>query len=162
MEALDINQLLNSRLFSIFFTQLKLKGIKVALTLDKTIPPIWAYKTKITQVLINLIRNAENAMGEDGKLEIVTRLEKAQAGTQPDDPHIEIEISDNGSGIPADKLPHIFKPFFTTKGAMGSGLGLFISYNIIQEHQGGIEVQSEVGRGSNFTIKLPVAPNPNA
>jgi hypothetical protein len=150
-EAIDINKLLDSKIFSIFFGELRLKNIEIELKLDKTIPPIKGSKTQITQVLINLIRNAENAIADGGKLEISTRSSTFKDKTTS----VEIEISDNGCGIPPEKLPHIFEPFFTTKGAMGSGLGLFISYKIIQDHQGGIKVHSELNKGTTFIIELP-------
>lgn len=153
--ALDINHLLKSRLFHILFNDLKLKGIKVDIKLAETLPAIRASKTQIIQVLINLIRNADNAMAQEGRLEITTRLSIPPEGNVSAVPYVEIEISDSGSGIPPEKLPHIFEPFFTTKGAMGTGLGLFISYNIIQKHRGSIEVQSQVGQGSKFVVKLP-------
>ena len=74
-----------------------------------------------------------------------------------DDAHVELTVADSGRGIPATDLKHIFEPFFSTKGAArGTGLGLFISAQIIREHKGRIDVTSEEGRGSTFAVRLPV------
>jgi len=78
------------------------------------------------------------------------------AGPQPT---IEIELQDSGCGIPAETLPHIFEPFFSTKGAHGTGLGLAVSWGIVDRHSGRIDVESAVGRGSRFTVQLPVVAN---
>ena len=80
-----------------------------------------------------------------------------RARVLPDSEQIEIQVRDDGSGIPPEILPHIFEPFLTTKeSGRGVGLGLAISHSIVERHHGGIEVQSEVGRGTTFTITLPI------
>ena len=103
----------------------------------------------LQQVFTNLVLNACNAMPEGGELSIVTSAE-------PDGP-VRIAFKDTGVGIPAADLPHLFDPFFTTKppGSPSSGLGLSISYRIIEQHAGGIEVASDLGKGSAFTVSLP-------
>ncbi|MEO8387979.1 DAHL domain-containing protein [Polaromonas sp.] len=104
--------------------------------------------SQINQVFLNLISNAAQATGVDGVINLRTRIEGKNA---------VVEVTDNGSGIPADVLPKIFDPFFTTKKiGEGTGLGLSIAYKIINEHGGRIEVASEVGKGTRFTITLPV------
>jgi signal transduction histidine kinase len=103
---------------------------------------------QIEQVLINLIQNAVQAMPAGGQLAIAVRSSA---------PWIEIEVRDSGVGIPAKNLGRIFDPFFTTKPpGEGTGLGLSVSYGIIAQHQGAIDVRSEVGRGSAFTVRLPL------
>jgi signal transduction histidine kinase len=113
------------------------------------LPEIECLPTQINQVVMNIVVNAAHAIsGERGKIMIRT-------GTVGD--HIWIEISDNGTGIPKELLPRIFDPFFTTKPiGSGTGLGLSLSYGIIQKHCGHIEVESHLGKGTTFKITLPV------
>jgi signal transduction histidine kinase len=99
---------------------------------------------------MNLLVNAAQAIEVRGKITL-------RSGTQDD--RIWIEISDTGKGIPAEIIPLIFNPFFTTKPiGKGTGLGLSVSYKIIEKHRGTIEVHSEVGIGSTFRIWLPIQP----
>jgi signal transduction histidine kinase len=115
--------------------------------------------TQIQQIILNLIINARQAMLQGGHLRIEVR-EHAESGT------VEIIVADTGSGIPPDQLRHIFDPFFTTKdgpddtGKGGTGLGLSICRDIIEAHNGRIRVESIVGRGTTFTVKLPSATRP--
>jgi signal transduction histidine kinase len=99
-------------------------------------------------VLINLLVNARDAMPEGGTVRIET-----SAVTGPEE-GVRLVVADTGPGIPADVLPRISEPFYTTKTA-GTGLGLPLSYNIIREHGGRIEVDSAAGRGTTFIITLP-------
>jgi len=103
--------------------------------------------SQIKQVLLNIILNAMDAMPKGGKITIKTQTVK--------DGTLEIDIADTGSGISKEHLKHIFDPFFTTKDS-GSGLGLSIVHQIIQNHGGKIEAESEIGNGSVFRIKLPI------
>jgi len=112
------------------------------------IPEILCYPMKLNQVFMNLIINAAQSIEDKGTVTIRTRYADGQ---------VVIEISDTGSGIPEESLDKIFDPFFTTKPVgKGTGLGLSIVYNIVAEHKGEISVASEVGRGTTFTISLPV------
>ena len=113
---------------------------------------IAADKDRLQQVLLNLMLNALQASNADGWIELSTELEPV---TDDQDLLIRLDVRDIGSGIAADKLPHIFDPFFTTK-SEGTGLGLSVSYNIVAEHKGRLEVQSEPGKGTCFSIYLPV------
>lgn len=111
---------------------------------------------QIQQVLMNLIINARQAMPGGGRLLISVR-------TSADPQRAEITVRDTGCGIPADMLPRIFDPFFSTKaadrnGQGGSGLGLALCRQIIEAHQGRIRVESAPGQGTSFTLKLPLAP----
>ncbi len=111
---------------------------------------------QIEQVLLNLVINARQAMPNGGRLRIEVR---ENARTQM----VEMSVADSGIGIPPDRLRLIFEPFFTTKepdsnGHGGTGLGLSVCRQIIEQHQGRIRVESLVGKGSTFTLKLPVMP----
>lgn len=114
------------------------------------LPPVRCLASQLNQVFMNLIVNAAYAIEAEGVITIRTGC---------DGDWIWIEIGDNGSGIPADKLTRIFEPFFTTKPVgKGTGLGLSLSYNIVHKHGGRIDVASEPGKGSRFTLHLPVNP----
>lgn len=112
------------------------------------IPPVWCNIGQLNQVFMNLLINAAQAISEHGEIRIATR----RAGDE-----IRIDITDSGCGIPSDELPRIFEPFYTTKEVgKGTGLGLSSAYDIVHQHDGRIEVASEVGRGTTFTIHLPI------
>jgi len=112
----------------------------------------------LEQVFTNLIVNAADAMPGGGKLTITTRLVPG-SGSAPDQRYLEIVFTDTGSGIASQDLDRIFEPFYTTKErGKGTGLGLFVSYGIIEKHGGTIDVASELGVGTSFTIRLPLAP----
>jgi PAS domain S-box-containing protein len=127
----------------------KLKNMNIALELDlAALKPICAQGEQLQQVFINIILNAIDAMPDGGTMSIeLTRKNQSAVVT----------IQDTGTGISRQHLPHIFDPFFTTKGiGKGTGLGLSISYAIIKEHEGYISVESESGKGTLFTISVPM------
>jgi signal transduction histidine kinase len=106
------------------------------------------------QVFLNILLNAIEATPEKGKITVRTRSFLKPSG----EPYVQIEFTDTGSGIPSDQLEEIFDPFFTTKNT-GSGLGLTISNQIVRDHTGYIDVESQLGKGSSFFINLPVNQN---
>jgi two-component system NtrC family sensor kinase len=113
------------------------------------LPIIQADPAQLQQVFVNLLNNAAEAMAEGGTITIATRPMNNQ--------WVEIKVSDTGCGIPEENLSKLFTPFFTTKAlGKGTGLGLSIVYGIIKMHRGQITVQSQVGRGTIFTVTLPV------
>lgn len=120
------------------------------------VPDVLAIGNQIQQVLLNLLINARQAMPQGGR--VLIRLQHDVANDM-----VELIVRDTGSGIPADKLPRIFDSFYTTKsgpdetGKGGTGLGLSSCRNIIEAHKGRIRVESSVGKGTMFTIKLPIA-----
>ena len=125
----------------------QVRDIKVN-TMFEPLPLIVGDSIRIQQVIMNLLTNSIQSITENGEIIIRTTAKPK---------HVEISISDNGCGIPEEKLDKIFDPFFTTKErAKGTGLGLSICYGIIKRHKGSIEVKSELDRGTTFTIKLPV------
>lgn len=114
------------------------------------LPKILANPQQLKQMFVNMIHNAMQAIGSDGRIVI---------STEEKDKYIIITISDNGSGIPVDVLPNIFNPFFTThEVGNGVGLGLSIAYRVIEGHNGNVDVKSETGQGTTFTIRLPIVP----
>ena len=138
--------------------------IEIDLRLDEGLDRVRADSTQIEQMLINLAVNAKDAMPEGGRLAIETRnvnLDehycKSHAEIVPG-PYVLLKVSDTGHGMEEDVLRHIFEPFFTTKGlADGTGLGLATAFGIVKMHGGHITCESEVGRGTTFSIYFPAA-----
>ncbi|MBL0277174.1 MAG: HAMP domain-containing protein [Anaeromyxobacter sp.] len=129
--------------------QLALQGHTVETRLAR-LPPVHADFGELRQAFVNLALNAMEAMGKGGHLTVLTRaLEDGRS--------VEIAITDDGPGIPPEIRSKIFDPFFTTK-EMGTGLGLSVVYGIVQRHGGTVTVESEPGRGTTFTLRLPVSP----
>ena len=125
-------------------------NVQIDRTYDDQVPDILLDEKRIKQVFINLVMNAKHAVGEEGRIQVITAFD-------PRESHVRIRIIDNGHGITADDLPHIFEPFFTTKPTgEGTGLGLSVSYGILKNHGGDILVDSDPGQGSTFTVILPV------
>ena len=107
----------------------------------------------LEQVFVNLMLNAADSMTDGGDLRLIVARE---AGAEGERPSVVVRVCDTGGGIPPDVLPHIFEPFFTTRtGGKGTGLGLSIALRIVDAHQGRIDVDSEVGRGTVFAVRLP-------
>ncbi len=129
--------------------QLTLQHIDVDVVNPKKFPPVVGNQNQLQQVFVNLILNACYAMNEGGRLKIKSQLENG---------YVLIDFVDNGEGIQPKYLPFIFDPFFTTRPVgKGSGLGLSVSYGIIEQHNGTIDVASTPGKETTFTVKLPVA-----
>jgi PAS domain S-box-containing protein len=144
----DVNTVVNDVL-SLLEHQFKNGSIQVRKELAAAPPAVQGIEHKLQQVFLNLFLNARDAMPKGGWLSIVTRQERNAA---------VIEVADTGSGIPAEQLSRIYDPFFTTKAiGKGTGLGLSITYGIVQEHGGTISCESQVGQGTRFTIRLPLA-----
>jgi len=116
------------------------------------VPPIACFPGQLNQVFLNLLVNARQAIKGKGEITVSTYTRGRQ---------VFIRIADNGSGISSENLSKVFDPGFTTKGVgVGTGLGLAICYKIVQDHKGEITVESELGRGTAFTVILPMNPNP--
>jgi signal transduction histidine kinase len=146
LQSADINQCLESTL-NVVWNELKYKTTVTKAYGD--LPIMQCYPHQLNQVFMNLLVNAAQAIEKKGEITVSTRA---------DDGHVEIEISDTGAGIPKENLSKIFDPFFTTKAVgKGTGLGLNVSYNIIKKHKGTLDVNSTVGKGTTFMIRIPVS-----
>ena len=125
-------------------------NITIERKLNELLPQIWIDENQIEQVVMNIALNAAEAMNGQGILSV-------SSGVSQGGDFVEVRVSDTGMGIPQENLSKIFDPFFTTKDPQrGTGLGLSVSYGIIQKHHGDIIVESEVGKGTTFTVRLPV------
>ncbi len=145
VKEIDINESIDSTL-SILNNKYKNK-INLIKEYGK-LPKVTCYAGQINQVFMNILDNAAQAIKNTGDVYIRTRIEENNA---------VIEIEDTGSGIDTETLPKIFDPFFTTKEVgSGTGLGLSVSYKIVKSHNGSIDVESEVGKGTKFTVKIPL------
>jgi PAS domain S-box-containing protein len=123
--------------------------VNVVKNYTEKLPPVLGSITRLQQVFLNLFMNARDAMPGGGMIEVRTA---AQNGS------VEVEVTDTGSGIPPENLHRIFDPFFTTKATgKGTGLGLSVSYGIIKEHAGKVDVRSAPGKGTSFRLEFPVA-----
>jgi two-component system NtrC family sensor kinase len=148
----DLNSVVTSVL-NLVSHKLNLMNVKAELRLSPTLPRIDCDASQMQQVLLNLVINAAEA--SQGRNPGTVRISTAASQSRGE---VEIRIEDNGEGIPADNLGKIFEPFFTTKGeSKGTGLGLAVVYGVVEEHAGDIDVESTVGSGTVFTVRLPLS-----
>jgi two-component system, NtrC family, sensor histidine kinase AtoS len=152
IQELNLNFLLPSTL-ELVASVLKRKEISVELNFEDNLPHVAADSKQLQQVFINLITNAADSIKTKGTIKIETYTEKA--GRQGESEYVVVSITDTGCGITPEDLPKIFNPFFTRK-VEGTGLGLPITQRILHQHNGIIDVESMVGEGTTFYIKLPV------
>jgi two-component system NtrC family sensor kinase len=144
----DMNAVLEETL-SLVQHPFKTSRVHVVRNYSEKLPPILGSITRLQQVFLNLFMNARDAMPGGGMLEVRTGAHNGS---------VEIEVTDTGAGIPAEHLHRIFDPFFTTKASgRGTGLGLSVSYGIIKEHAGKVDVRSTPGKGTSFRLEFPVA-----
>lgn len=155
LASTNINSILRETL-ELVQTHLRHGRITTTTSFDPDLPLSIAHADQLRQVFLNIILNACDAMPRGGELRVTTQLIKARQDA-PDT--IGVIISDTGVGIAPEHRPHLFEPFYTTK-PQGTGLGLAISAHIVTQHGGRITVESEVGKGTTFTILLPVNSDP--
>lgn len=153
-EPTDINALLEE---VITLVQTQFKGNTAwEVSLSNSLPVVVAFPDKLKQVFLNLLLNAREAMDHAGELSIVIRLSRDGDTGFPAGRYVLVEVSDTGGGIAEEHLPQIFDPFFSTKRErQGTGLGLWVSQDIIHQHGGQIKVHSKNGQGSTFIVALP-------
>ncbi len=150
-DEVDLNRVARETL-GLIEPQLRKAGIEVRQELDEALPAVRANFGKMQQVFLNLFLNARDAMETGGVLALRTWSDNGSA---------RVEIGDTGKGIPAEDLPRIYDPFFTTKaGRKGTGLGLSVTYGIVREHGGVIEVETRPGQGTRFQLEFPVIRKP--
>jgi two-component system, NtrC family, sensor kinase len=142
----DVNKLIGESI-SLLDHQMRQNHIKLSIALDPSIPAVYGNSGKLQQVFINLFLNAKDAMPSGGELTVVSSM---------NDSMVTIDIEDTGVGISGDDIKRIYDPFFTTKKTgKGTGLGLAVTYGIVQEHGGRISVDSAPGKGAHFKLKFP-------
>ena len=150
IESRNIKEIVD-RTLTLLSHDLEMKGIQVVKQIDSHLPQVQCDFKQIQQALLNVIGNASEAMADGGSLTMSAKCSDANHT-------MEIQISDTGCGIPKSHLKSIFEPFFTTKEeGKGVGLGLSVVYGIVTRHKGTIEVESQPGEGTTFTICLPLA-----
>lgn len=151
LEYAQLNQVAD-RCLRLVSHQLELANVQLEKDLHPDLPPVYCDAAQVEQVLLALVMNAIEAMPHGGVLTLRTTMDPATDT-------VSLQVRDDGIGIPADVFPKLFEPFFTTKeGSHGSGLGLAVAKGIVERHSGRIEVTSEVGKGTTFTVTLPVQP----
>ena len=145
---MDLNKVIHETL-SLVDPMLRASRISLNLQLTPELPAVYGNYGKLQQIFMNLIMNARDAMPRGGELTLSTECE---------DSTLHVEVADNGVGISPEHLSKIFDPFFTTKStSRGTGLGLAVTYGLIREHSGKIQVESAVGRGTTFRLEFPLA-----
>jgi two-component system, NtrC family, sensor kinase len=153
--ALDLNQIITETL-KLLEHQFRASQVQLETSLEDDLPPILGNSGKLQQVFLNLFLNAKDAMAAGGTLRVATQANG----------HVAVDVSDTGSGIALEHVQRIYDPFFTTKSTVsegqrrGTGLGLAVSYGIIQEHAGKIQVESKLGSGTTFHLEFPMARKP--
>lgn len=149
-ELSDLNETLTGAL-SLIFARAKTQNVEIVSEMSADLPRIPANRNKLQQALINLANNAIDAMPKGGTLTVGTSLSDRNTG------YVEINVRDTGHGIPKEIQARVMEPFFTTKETgKGTGLGLSLVYAIVQKHNGSIELESEEGKGTRFTVFLPI------
>jgi PAS domain S-box-containing protein len=130
--------------------QFERQGVRIHHEAAVALPPVLGHANALQQVVLNLVTNAAQAMPDGGDVTISTTLENGK---------IRLVVADTGPGIAPEHLPHIFEPFFTTKPS-GTGLGLSVTYGILNDHNATVDVESSLGQGARFVLTFPIAATP--
>ena len=147
LEDVDVNDTLLQTV-ALLGNYSRINNIDIETSLSNDLPIIAGDQAQLQQVFLNLITNAIDAVGRDGRVDVISRVE---------DGMIHVDVRDNGPGIPEDRQRKVFDPFYTTKETgRGTGLGLWVSYDIVQKMGGTIRLESKEGEGSTFTVSIPV------
>jgi two-component system NtrC family sensor kinase len=145
-EDIDLEKLL-SEVLGFLEKEIKYSSVSVDWNIQEGLPEIKSDRGQLQQVFLNIINNALAAVKDEGRIEIAAR--------RIDEGSVVVVVEDNGEGIPPENLKRIFEPFFTTKPGEGTGLGLSVTYGIVQKLGGDIQVESQVGSGTRFQVVLP-------
>jgi PAS domain S-box-containing protein len=151
-EPVDVNAIIDDTL-ALVGEPMRKSRVAVTLRLDPALPSVVGDPTAIQQVILNLLTNAREAMTDGGELRVATGVVGPDAG------RVRVTVSDTGPGMPPEVVGKIFEPFFSTK-AHGTGLGLAVSYGIVRDHHGTIDVESRPAEGTTFVLTFPVATEP--
>jgi signal transduction histidine kinase len=154
IEATDLNAVV-AEVVELVQGRVEQLGVKLTVKPDAALPQVGADTEGVHRALLNVVGNALDALAEREHPALTIQTAFDEEG-----PWARIVVSDNGPGIPPEKQQEIFKPFVSSKGARGTGLGLAVSRKILREHGGDILLQSQVGKGSRFTLRLPGTPPP--
>ena len=157
-KEINIHRLLDGVIFLISSSAPERGGI-ITKEYDPSLPPVIGDEGKLTQAMLNLVKNAVEAVGEGGRVTLVTRISSEFQVVGKDNRNVKtalIEIRDNGCGIKPEDINNIFTPFFTTK-AKGSGLGMAITLKIIKDHDGDIKIISKLDKGTTVAVYLPIS-----
>ena len=159
MQPTDVNALIDEA-EALVAKRLRDRRVHLVKELDRALPQIVASADQLKQVILNLILNGAESMADGGTISVSTAVYRDAGARFLRSDAIQIQIRDTGSGIAEEHMPHIFEPFFSTKGEKGTGLGLWVSNGIIQSHGGSLQVRSRVGHGTTFSITLPIGGPP--
>ncbi len=166
-KPVDFNEVAR-RAVAVVMAQLHLSQVRLVLDLTDTLPQALADPNQLQQVVVNLLLNAADAIGDEGGT-ITLRTGPCtfppavgQEEAVAPRPGLSLSVEDTGCGIAQEDLPRLFEPFFSTKGNRGTGLGLAVTWGLVEGHGGTIDVQSEPGAGSRFTVRIPLAQDPSA
>ena len=153
LQSIDLKEVVHEVL-GFMEKEAEYRSIAVDIQIPDEIPRFESDRGKLQQIFLNLVNNAFAAMSDGGRLKITAETDGKK--------WVKVTCADNGCGIPESDIPHVFEPFFSTKAKSGggTGLGLSITYGLVTELGGGIELSSQVGRGTTFTLTLPLTPNP--
>lgn len=150
-EQEDINVLVQD-VVSLISAQGTMNNVQISIHDDERIPPVFCDKNQIKQVFLNVLKNALESIPKDGAIEVFVEHREL-------DHKVVVRFKDNGCGIPQERITRLGEPFYTTK-EKGTGLGLMVSYKILEAHEGKIEIQSKVGKGTTVDVILPCASHP--
>ncbi|HET8567850.1 MAG TPA: ATP-binding protein [Candidatus Limnocylindria bacterium] len=155
MAPTDVNALVDEA-ESLVAKRLRDRRSRIVKELDPALPKVVASSDQLKQVILNLMLNAAEAMPNGGTITVSTRALGGGGARILRSDAVQIQIRDEGVGIPEEHMSQLFEPFFSTKGEKGTGLGLWVSYGIVQAHGGSLQVRSREGEGTTFNITLPI------
>ena len=140
--------------------RLRDQSVRIEKILEPDLPKVMASADQIKQVILNLVLNASEAMATGGLITVTTESHRDAGAGFIRTGAVRVQVADTGPGISEEFLPHLFEPFFSTKGERGTGLGLWVSLGIAQSHGGRLQVRNRAGGGTVFSLTLPIGGPP--